>query len=63
MTQLNCSVRIYEILKENVKQDLKSVKDDSSPSAKLKEGENTFEMVKANVKVDPDTGKIVQADR
>jgi hypothetical protein len=61
MTQLNCSVRIYEILKENVKQDLKSVKDDSS--AKLKEGENTFEMVKANVKVDPDTGKIVQADR
>jgi hypothetical protein len=56
--------RIYEVLKENVKQDLLvSSNKDNSESVKIKEAENVFVIDKNHIKVDPDTGKIVKEDQ
>lgn len=56
--------RIYEVLKEHVKQDLTNSSNlQSSESIKVNQGENVFEIKKRDVKVDPDTGKIVSEDK
>ena len=46
---------MYDLLKQNVKQDLGNVEtSDQSNSAKIKEGEGVFEIVKKDFKVNTD---------
>ena len=55
MKELGFATRMYELLKQNVKQDLGNVEtSDQSNSAKMKEGEGVFEIVKKDFKVNID---------
>ena len=49
MCKFNISQRLYDILKENVRQDLKNEvfnKDETTNNAKVNQAENVFELVK-----------------
>ena len=63
MVALNIGPRIYEVLKEVVKQDLSIASaQEESTSAQLNQGEGVFEIKTTGIKVDPDTGKIIKED-
>lgn len=58
---LGFASRIYELLKQYVKQDLGNEQTTGeSNSAQLKEGEGVFELNKKDFKVDSQTGKVFQ---
>ena len=55
MCELNTGLKIYELLKENVKQDLKNETvqgEEQNSSAKLNQAEDVFELVK-EIKINP----------
>ena len=65
MCKFNISQRLYDILKENVRQDLKNEvfnKNETTNNAKVNQAENVFELVK-EIQLDPNTGKLVEQDR
>lgn len=61
---LNVAPRLYDLLKQNVKQDLTNslVEADGSAALKMNLGEGLFELRKTRERVDPDTGKVLEED-
>ena len=57
--------RLYDVLKENVRQDLKNDvfdKGETTNSAKENKDAQVFELVR-DIKIDPSTGKIIEQDK
>ena len=66
MCTLNVAQRIYDVLKENVKQDLKNEVlsgDTESKSVKLDAAQGVFELVKKDAKIDLKTGQPIIDDK
>jgi len=66
MCELNVAQRIYEILKENVKQDLKNEVlsgDAEAKNVRLDPAQGVFELVPKATKIDPKTGQAVLDDK
>ena len=62
LCELNLSLRIYDILKEHVRQELKNNEDaGATNSAKMIKSEGVFEIIKKEVQVGAD-GKVTKAD-
>lgn len=61
MCELNASQRVYELLKEVVKQDLQNSHEETT-GVKMQQSENVFELVRREPKVDPTTGKLMEED-
>jgi hypothetical protein len=65
MCKYNIATRLYDVLKENVRQDLKNEVENTSDtkgSAKENQAEGIFELVR-DIRIDPKTGKMVEQDR
>lgn len=61
LCELNASQRVYELLKEVVKQDLQNSHEETT-GVKMKLSENVFELVKREPKIDETTGKLAEED-
>lgn len=65
MCKLNIASRLYEILKENVRQDLKNdvgSTEEQTNSAKENKDAQVFELVR-DIGIDPATGKLIEQDK
>lgn len=61
MCELNATQRVYELLKEVVKQDLQNSHEEKT-GVKMQLSENVFELVKREPKIDETTGKLMEED-